>query len=116
VTRSAEIGEQHGIEKMDKDFSKSEAEALPRVYAGKRGAVKISEPLITRVGRALHGEHFLVPLARHFAVNRRRVQRWCAEQDPVPEPIWCELCADLAEHLDETKDLLAEAKKRCQNP
>ena len=102
---------------MDKDFSKlSEAETMRRVYAGKRGAVKLSEPLITRVGRALHGEHFLVALARHLAVDRRTVQRWCAEQDPVPEPIWRELCADLAEHLAETTELLAEARKQYPNP
>jgi len=102
---------------MDKDFSKLlEAEALRRVYAGKRGAVQLSEPLITRVSRALHGEHFLVPLARHVAVDRRTVQRWSAEQDPVPEPIWRELCADLAEHLVETTELLAEARKQCPNP
>jgi len=101
---------------MDDDFSKlSEAEARRRVYAGKPGPV-ISEPLITRVGRALHGAHFLVPLARQLAVDRRTVQRWCAEQDPVPEPIWRELCADLAEHLAETTELLAEARKGCPNP
>jgi hypothetical protein len=101
---------------MDKEFSKlSEAEGRRRVYAGKRRAVKLSEPLITRVGRALHGEHFLVPLARHLAVDRRTVQRWCAKQDPVPEPVWRELYADLAEHLDETRELLAEARKQCPN-
>jgi len=98
---------------MDKDFSKlSEAETMRRVYAGKRGAVKLSEPLITRVGRALHGEHFLVPLARHLAVDRRTVQRWCA----VPEPIWRELRADLAEHLVDTTELLTEARKQYPNP
>jgi hypothetical protein len=58
----------------------------------------------------------LVSLARHLAVDRRTVQRWCAEQDPVPEPIWRELCADLAEHLAETTELLAEARKQCPNP
>ena len=101
---------------MDKEFSKlSEAKARRRFYAGKRRAVKLSEPLITRVGRALHGEYFLVPLARHLAVDRRTVQRWCAEQDPVPEPVWRELYADLAEHLDDMRELLAEAKKQCPN-
>ena len=68
---------------MDKDFSKlSEAQALRRIYAGKRGAVKLSEPLITRVGRALHGEHFLVPLARHLAVDRRTVRAGARSRIP----------------------------------
>jgi len=102
---------------MDKDFSKlSEAQALRRIYAGKRGAVKLSEPLITRVGRALHGEHFLVPLARHLAVDRRTVQRWCAEQDPVPEPIWRELRADLAERLVDTNGASNRGQKAIPKP
>jgi hypothetical protein len=100
---------------MDKDVDKLVAvtEAVRRTHGGKRRTTKMSEPLITRVSRALHGEHFLVPLARHLAVDRRTVWRWCAEQDPVPEPVWLELCADLAEHLNETRELLAEAKNQC---
>jgi hypothetical protein len=98
---------------MDKDLSKLVAvtEAVRRIHGGKRRRTKMSEPLITRVSRALHGEHFLVPLARHLAVDRHAVRRWCAEQ----EPVWLELCADLAEHLNETRELLAEAKNQCAN-
>lgn len=64
--------------------------------------------LLTRAGRALHGEQWQRPIAVDLGVNERTVRRWVARVSPVPDGIRADLLALVRAHSKRLADLADE--------
>jgi len=67
----------------------------------------VTQPLIARVGYAIYGNHWTVPMADDLKVNVRTVQRWGAGKFQTPPRIFVEL-AKIAQTLARDLDKLTE--------
>lgn len=71
--------------------------------------------LLRNVGTALYGRQWYAKLSDDLGLNRRRIQRWLAESDPVPDGVWGELEEMLEErqtHIAQTLEQLRFAPSR----
>lgn len=71
--------------------------------------------LLRAVGTALYGRQWYAKLSDDLGLNRRRIQRWLAESDSVPDGVWGELEEMLEErqaHITQTLEALRFAPSR----
>lgn len=64
--------------------------------------------LLRNVGTALYGRQWYAKLSDDLGLNRRRIQRWLAETDPVPDGVWSEL----EEMLENRQDYIAQTLRQ----
>lgn len=60
--------------------------------------------LLRAIGSALYGRQWYARLSDDLGLNRRRIQRWLAESDPVPDGVW----RDLEEMLEQRQEFIGQ--------
>jgi len=68
--------------------------------------------LLHRIGRAIWGEHWHMPMAERFDVRERTIRYWLSGRYDVPHAVWQELRGMLSDKLADVAESIKDLDKR----